>query len=58
MGALGLPGTLPQSPVLRCDFVLEVRQGRSGTIDPAFRNGSITARITRSVTVDYTPSQR
>ena len=51
-------GPLPQARVLRCDIMLEVRHTRSGTIDPAFKNGSIVAGFTRSVTLDYTPSQR
>ena len=49
---------LPQAPVLRCDVVLEVEQGRNGTIDNAYKHGGIFARITRSVTLDYTPSPR
>jgi len=49
---------LPQAPVLRCDVVLEVEQGRNGTIDSAYKHGAIFARITRSVTIEYTPSQR
>jgi hypothetical protein len=52
------PGGLPQAPVLRCDVVLEVEQGRNGTLDNAYSGGAIFARITRSVTLDYTPSQR
>jgi hypothetical protein len=49
---------LPQAPVLRCDIVLQVTQGRNGTIDGAFKHGSFTAALRQSVTIEYTPSQR
>jgi len=57
-GSVFRPFPPPQAPVLRCDVVLEVRQPRVGTIDPAFKNGGISAGITRSVMIEYTPSQR
>ena len=52
------PGPLPQAPVLRCDIVLQVTEGRIGTIDSAFKHGSFPAVVRQSVTIEYTPSQR
>lgn len=56
---------LTQARLLRCDLVIEVAQKRLGTVDSrfggagaAFLDGDgLIGRVTRSVTLDYTPSQ-
>jgi len=56
---------LTQARLLRCDVVIEVAQKRLGTVDSrfggagaAFLDGDgLIGRVTRSVTLDYTPSQ-
>jgi len=43
--------------VARCALLVEIAHERSGTVDAAFAGGRIVGRVTRSVTLDYTPSQ-
>jgi hypothetical protein len=48
--------TTSHARVLRCDVVLEVAHERRGTVDDTLAGDSIAGRVTRSVTLDYTPS--
>jgi hypothetical protein len=43
--------------VLRCDLLLEVKHERRGTGDTRFGGALVMGRVTRKVTLDYTPSQ-
>ena len=42
-------------PIVRCDIVIEIFQERVGTIDTPFGGGNILGRVSRTVTLDYTP---
>ena len=53
------PLTEPVDPrVVGCRIEIEVSTVRRGVPDSAFEDGTVTSRIVRSVTLDYTPSQR
>lgn len=57
-GSIVRPSPPPQTPVLRCDVVLEIEQVRVGTLASAYAGGNLSASFRRSVTIEYTPSQR
>jgi len=44
-----------QARILRCDIAIEVVHDRRGTVDTALGGGAIVGRVSRKVTLDYTP---